>query len=641
MATVSSRCAPVTPRSSASPARSAPSRSRWAAWRRWPAATQPVTLVHAELLGEALDRSRSDALLVEALLDAQFQLSGGQPEVQAALHAWQAARERLWYRCEVLLRHLDDGQLDALPVAAAAVQREVDPALVAASTLTERLQAAASARSARQLRLLEGGVAATLLLLGLLALLVVEPTARAVRLQVRRLADQADELSRLALVAERTDNMVILSNAEREIVWINDAFTRLTGYTLDEVRGQRAATLLRSENNDAETATPPARRPGGRRARACRGAGAREGRTRVLDRRRHAAAAHRRRRTARLRHRGGRHQRAPRAAGAAAPRRAQRRADRAAQPRGGAGPAAARHRRTRAAIRATASRCCSWTSTASSRSTTRWATAPATSCCARSRAASRTRCARATPWRVWRRSLQTAARIGGDEFVVVLEGVHGADEARAVAERLLAVLAAALRHPRPGRAVQRQHRHRHRRPRRWRSADDVLRDADTAMYEAKRAGRGRCVVFDSSMHERVVRSAGDRERPAPRAARARAVRRLPAGGGPGRRRHAGARRLAGVEALVRWRHPDARRGAAGAVHRRGRGGRPHRRHRPAGAGDGLRAVRTLAPGPGRTGAAAAGGEPVARAAADRRAWRPRCAGCWNRTACSRTSCSWK
>ena len=35
------------------------------------------------------------------------------------------------------------------------------------------------------------------------------------------------------------------------------------------------------------------------------------------------------------------------------------------------------------------------------------------------------------------------------------------------------------------------------------NADDVLRDADTAMYEAKLAGKGRCAVFDVSMRQRV------------------------------------------------------------------------------------------------------------------------------------------
>ena len=34
-------------------------------------------------------------------------------------------------------------------------------------------------------------------------------------------------------------------------------------------------------------------------------------------------------------------------------------------------------------------------------------------------------------------------------------------------------------------------------------AGAVLRDCDTAMYEAKRAGRGRWALFDASMHERV------------------------------------------------------------------------------------------------------------------------------------------
>jgi EAL domain-containing protein (putative c-di-GMP-specific phosphodiesterase class I) len=35
------------------------------------------------------------------------------------------------------------------------------------------------------------------------------------------------------------------------------------------------------------------------------------------------------------------------------------------------------------------------------------------------------------------------------------------------------------------------------------SADDVLRDADTAMYEAKLAGKGQYIVFDVSMRQRV------------------------------------------------------------------------------------------------------------------------------------------
>jgi EAL domain-containing protein (putative c-di-GMP-specific phosphodiesterase class I) len=38
----------------------------------------------------------------------------------------------------------------------------------------------------------------------------------------------------------------------------------------------------------------------------------------------------------------------------------------------------------------------------------------------------------------------------------------------------------------------------------YRTVDEILRDADLAMYEAKAGGRGRVVLFDSSMHERVA-----------------------------------------------------------------------------------------------------------------------------------------
>src|SRR5207244_12359918 len=36
-------------------------------------------------------------------------------------------------------------------------------------------------------------------------------------------------------------------------------------------------------------------------------------------------------------------------------------------------------------------------------------------------------------------------------------------------------------------------------------ADDLLRDAEIAMYRAKRAGKARCEVFDPAMHSSAVR----------------------------------------------------------------------------------------------------------------------------------------
>jgi len=47
-----------------------------------------------------------------------------------------------------------------------------------------------------------------------------------------------EELKKLSLVASNTDNSVMITNASGEIEWVNDGFTRLTGFTSDEVEGK-------------------------------------------------------------------------------------------------------------------------------------------------------------------------------------------------------------------------------------------------------------------------------------------------------------------------------------------------------------------------------------------------------------------
>lgn len=96
----------------------------------------------------------------------------------------------------------------------------------------------------------------------------------------------------------------------------------------------------------------------------------------------------------------------------------------------------------------------------------------------------------------------TSGRLGGDEFVVLLDGLASPEHATHVADRLLGVFSQPYDingHEIYSSAsigvVTSTHSSS--------SADEVLRDADTAMYEAKLAGKGQYVVFDVSMRKRL------------------------------------------------------------------------------------------------------------------------------------------
>jgi len=72
-----------------------------------------------------------------------------------------------------------------------------------------------------------------------------------VRDVTERKRDEAN-LTRLALVARKTQNAVIVTDAEGYIQWVNEGFTRLTGYEFDEVVGN-LGYLLQGDETNAET----------------------------------------------------------------------------------------------------------------------------------------------------------------------------------------------------------------------------------------------------------------------------------------------------------------------------------------------------------------------------------------------------
>ena len=101
------------------------------------------------------------------------------------------------------------------------------------------------------------------------------------------------------------------------------------------------------------------------------------------------------------------------------------------------------------------------------------------------------------------RDIDTLARLGGDEFVILLEDIESVDYARMVADRLQKELKRPfmvndkeIYAPASFGVVNNT--------RNYAKPDDIIRDADSAMYHAKEKGRSQYKVFDKKLHEKAL-----------------------------------------------------------------------------------------------------------------------------------------
>jgi len=70
-----------------------------------------------------------------------------------------------------------------------------------------------------------------------------EVLKRMVDARTRELNEKNLELAKLSLVASETDNAVLIFNEHQELEWVNTGYTKMTGYTLEEVKAMKVATL--------------------------------------------------------------------------------------------------------------------------------------------------------------------------------------------------------------------------------------------------------------------------------------------------------------------------------------------------------------------------------------------------------------
>jgi diguanylate cyclase (GGDEF)-like protein len=147
----------------------------------------------------------------------------------------------------------------------------------------------------------------------------------------------------------------------------------------------------------------------------------------------------------------------------------------------------------------------------------------------------------------WPRDI--VARTGGDEFVLLLDTIRASQDAAHVADRILNTLAKPITLDELEVVVSASIGIAMSSPA-CQQPEDILRDADTARYHAKREGNERSRIFDARMHDAAVKRLwmeSDLRRAIDAGELTLHYQPIPS---------ASTGKVAEVEALVRWQHPE-------------------------------------------------------------------------------------
>lgn len=68
--------------------------------------------------------------------------------------------------------------------------------------------------------------------------------------QIQQISASELELKKLSLIATKTKNCVVITDAEGKIEWVNDAFQSITGYNYEEVKGKKPKDFLQGPASD-------------------------------------------------------------------------------------------------------------------------------------------------------------------------------------------------------------------------------------------------------------------------------------------------------------------------------------------------------------------------------------------------------